>query len=396
MYKIRTMSLLIVAEITAMSLWFVSAAVLGDMMREATLSAAAQAILSTSVQVGFVVAAVLAAVLGLADRFDPRKLFALSALAAACANGALLWAPIGGNTAIVLRFVTGACLAGVYPVGMKIAVGWGVKDRGFLLGLLVFGSTLGTAAPYLLAYLGGADWHLTVIAASTLAVVAAVLVMFTTTGPYHQASPAFNPAAILLAWTDTRIRRTYAGYLGHMWELYAMWAWISAALTISYGETLSADHALEFAKLTAFVSIGAGAVACVAGGWVADRIGKAEMTIAAMALSGASGVAFALAFGGPIWLTFVIVVIWGATIIPDSAQFSALVADFTPPEMAGSLIMLQTALGFTLTAATVQVTPMLADVLGWPAMMAGLALGPAAGIWAMWGLRRTPRAPCNR
>ena len=155
MPKLRSLSLLIVAEIAAMSLWFVSAAVVGEMAKEQPVGAAARAALSSAVQAGFVVGALLSAIFGLADRFDPRRVFAVSALLASLANLGLMLVPIGGVAAIGLRFLTGACLAGVYPVGMKIAIGWGKTDRGFLVGLLVGGLTLGSAAPHLLAWAGG-------------------------------------------------------------------------------------------------------------------------------------------------------------------------------------------------------------------------------------------------
>jgi MFS family permease len=388
MTKTRALALLILAEVAAMCLWFVSAAVVADMAREAAIPPAAQAALSAAVQAGFVVGALTSAALGIADRFDPRKVLAASALAAAAANLALIWAPPGGTLAVALRFATGAALAGVYPVGMKIVVGWGLRDRGMLVGLLVGGLTLGSAAPHLLAFLGGADWRATVIAASALAAAGGALALLAETGPHHARAARFDPRVIGRAWTDRRIRAAYGGYLGHMWELYAMWAWIGTALAVSFAMRMPQEAAEHAARLAAFAAIGAGALVCGAAGWLADRIGKAELAVGAMALSGASAVAAALAFGGPVWLMALIAVVWGMAVIPDSAQFSALVADFAPPEAAGSLMTFQTALGFALTAATVQATPMLAEAVGWPLTLAAMALGPAFGIRAMRGLLR--------
>ena len=386
--KLRSISLLLVAEVAGMSLWFVSAAVLPDMAREVTLSPFRQAAMSSGVQAGFVVGALASAILGLADRFDPRRVFALSAILAGLANATLLVSVPGSLLAIGARMVTGALLAGVYPVGMKIAVGWGQKDRGFLVGGLVGALTLGSASPHLIALAGGAEWRLTVAIASAAAIAAGLLCLAVSLGPYHGKATRFDPSAIATAWTNRRVRFAYAGYLGHMWELYAMWAWIAAATAASYGATLPAADALRLSKLTAFVAIGAGGLACAFAGSIADRIGKAEVTIVAMTLSGAAALATAATFGGPVWITFAIVVVWGLTIIPDSAQFSALVADASPPQQAGSLMTFQTALGFALTFATVQITPVLAAKLGWPPVLAGLAIGPALGIVAMVRLRR--------
>jgi predicted MFS family arabinose efflux permease len=176
-----------------------------------------------------------------------------------------------------------------------------------------------------------------------------------------------------------------------MWELYAMWAWIGVASTTSYSATMVASEAEQLGKLTAFLAIGLGGLACVAAGAVADRVGKAEVTIVAMAVSGTAAVGTALTFGGPAWLTLVLVLIWGLSVVPDSAQFSALVADAAPPDLAGSLLTLQTALGFALTVLTVQLAPLLVDTLGWPWVLGSLALGPVFGIVSMTKLRAATR-----
>ncbi|MFK7858005.1 MAG: MFS transporter [Granulosicoccus sp.] len=386
--KIRSITLLIIAEILAMSLWFVSAAILGDMSREANVTASAQAALSSAVQAGFVLGALLSAVLGIADRYEPRFVFAFFCIVAAVANALILVAIPGSFEAIILRAVTGASLAGVYPVGMKIAVGWGQKDRGLLVGLLVGGLTLGSASPHLLAYIGGTEWRVTVLTASTLAIVAALIVLAVRNGPFHTRAATFNPNAIMHAWTNHSIRRAYFGYLGHMWELYAMWSWIGVALTISFSYQMPSDTASDFAKLITFIVVASGTISCGIAGWVADKIGKAELTIIAMAISGSCAVLFALTFGASVWLTVFISIIWGISIIPDSAQFSVLVADYAEDDQAGSLLTFQTALGFALTIATVQLSPVIAAIIGWPFLMGLLALGPAVGIYAMWGLRK--------
>ncbi|HEV8388473.1 MAG TPA: MFS transporter [Dongiaceae bacterium] len=384
--KLLSITLLVLAEIAGMSLWFASAAILPDMVRESGINAVRQAMLSSGVQLGFVAGALAVAASGLADRFDPRRVFALTGMLAALCNAALLVAPIGGTIAILLRFLTGLLLAGVYPVGMKIAVGWGTKDRGLLVGLLVGALTVGSALPHLAAYLGGADWRSVIVATSTLALLGALLVLLCGLGPHHARAPRFSTRAIALAWTNRRIRLTYLGYFGHMWELYAMWAWVGAAAAASYGALLGEAEATRLAKLTAFLAIALGGLTCAPAGFLADRIGKAQVTIIAMALSGSAAIATALSFGGPIWLTFGLIIVWGIFVIPDSAQFSALVADAAPPDLAGSAMTLQTALGFALTAVTVQVTPLLAHAFGWPAILAGLAIGPVVGIAAMMRL----------
>ncbi len=386
--KRASIAVLVLAEMAGMSLWFTSAAVLPDMVREGAIAPVRQALLSTGVQAGFVVGALVVSISGIADRHDPRRVFALSAIVAALANAVLLVAPLGGDVAIAARFLTGALLAGVYPVGMKIAVGWGTRDRGLLVGLLIGALTLGNGVPYLAAFFGGADWRLAVTTVSLLAGAGGLLVLAAGLGPHHAHAPHLELGAIRIAWHDRRIRGAYLGYFGHMWELFAMWAWVGVASAASYAASLAPGEAVSLGKLTAFVAIALGGLACVVAGVAADRVGKAEVTILAMAASGTAAVLTAITFGGPVWVTFVLVVIWGIAVIPDSGQFSALVADAAPPHLAGSLLTFQTALGFALTIVTVQVTPLAAGAFGWRPVLAAMALGPAAGILAMLPLRR--------
>jgi hypothetical protein len=289
---------------------------------------------------------------------------------------------MGGAAQVLLRGLTGACLAGVYPVGMKLAVGWGTRDRGALVGLLVGAVTLGSAMPHLLAFLGGSDWRTTVVAASGLAALAGGLALFADLGPHHARAADLDLGALRLAWTDRRVRLAYAGYLGHMWELYAFWAWIGVAATASLADELGAA-ASSASRLVTFAAIAGGGLLCLPAGRLADRIGKARVAELAMAGSAASCLATALAFGGPAWLFVAFVLLWGLTVIPDSAQFSALVADAAPPDRAGSLLTLQTAAGFTLTFFTVQAVPAVAAALGWPITLALMAIGPILGVTAM-------------
>ncbi len=375
-----------------MSLWFVSSAILPELTREAQLGAWRLGLLSAAVQLGFVIGALAMAIHGTSDRYNPRAVFAVSALGAALANALLVVTPPGGDVQILLRALTGVCLAGVYPVGMKIAVGWTLRRRGLVVGMLVGALTLGSAAPHGLALVGGPDWRTTVMLASILAVLAAALILATRLGPHHVTAPHFDPTTLKLAWRLRPVRLAYSGYLCHMWELYAFWAWIGAALTASLTQAGSAD-ATQTARLATFFAIGLGGVFCVPAGALADRFGKAPVAGGTMGLSGCLAIATALSFGGPPALTVTLAILWGICVIPDSALFSALVADTAPADRAGSLMTLQTALGFLLTAITIQAAPLLADRFGWPVTLAVFGIGPLLGVETMRRLTRLLRNP---
>ena len=359
-----SLAILIFAQIAILSLWFSSTAVLPEMAVESGVSVDDLAWLSTAVPLGFAIGALIYAALGLADRYDPRGVLMLSALAGAMANLALLIVPIGGWQAIALRGLTGAAMAGVYPVGMKIAAGWGKSDRALLLSLLISGLTIGSASSHLMALSGGADWRLTIWASTLTAVIGGVVVLKVGLGPWHASAPTLDISAISLIWTNRPVRLAVLGYIGHMWELYAFWAWVGVVATASY--SLDGSEIPRFlGKLTAFLAIGLGGLACVPAGWLAVRFGSARVAQLCLCGSGAAALASAVLFGGPAWAMMAALILWGIAIIPDSALYSTLVADAAPPERTGSLLTIQTALGFFLTAVTVQVTPLSAGHGSW-------------------------------
>ena len=390
--KAVSIALIAASQIGAMALWFSATAVVPALVAQVGLSGFMQAALTSGVQAGFVAGCLASAALGLADRGDPRRLIALSAVAGAIANAGLLLVDPSTWHAPLLRFLTGVALAGVYPVGMKLAASWARGDMGLLVGILVGALTLGSASPHLVNALGGVDWRIPVAAASLSALGAAGLILLAGIGPHRAASPPFDPRAALEALRDRPLRLAYLGYFGHMWELYAMWAWIGVFLQASFALTLPAGDAALLARLGAFATIGAGALGCVAAGYLADRVGRTAITMAAMAASGTCAATIGLAFGGPPALLVAIAVVWGITIVADSAQFSAAVAELAPPARVGTMLTFQTALGFTLTLVTIHLMPVWVGALGWHYAFVPLAVGPALGVWAMARLRAHPRA----
>ncbi|MDX1576676.1 MAG: MFS transporter, partial [Kiloniellales bacterium] len=282
-----SIAVIAVSQVAAMTLWFSATAVIPALQAEQGLDATTASLFTSAVQLGFVAGTLASAFLGLADRFDPRRLFMASALVAAAANAAILLFDPSSAPVIALRFATGVCMAGIYPVGMKLASTWAEGDMGMLLGLLVGALTLGSAAPHLFNALGGIDWRLTLAAGSVSAAAAAFAIRLSGIGPNVGKSPPFNPRFALTAWTTQSLRLANLGYLGHMWELYAMWAWIGLFLHASFQVSFAdATTAAVVAAFVTFATIGIGALGCILGGAFADRWGRTTLTMIAMAVSG--------------------------------------------------------------------------------------------------------------
>ena len=391
--KRRSIAIIALAQVGAMALWFSASAVVPSLVAEYALSPTMQAALTSAVQAGFVAGCLVSAFFGLADRLDPRRFIAAAALLGAVANALLLAIDPTTAAAPLLRFVTGVAMAGVYPVGMKLASTWARGDMGLMVGILVGALTLGSATPHLFNLLaGGVDWRVPVALSSASAAGAALLIGFAAIGPARAPAPRFDPRAVLATWRDVPLRLANLGYLGHMWELYAMWAWIVVFLNASFALTLPQDAASALAKLGAFATVAAGAIGCVAAGYLADRVGRTAITIASMSVSGTCAVVVGLLYGGPPALVIAVCIVWGISIVADSAQFSASIAELADPTRVGTMLTVQTAMGFTLTLLTIHLMPVWIHALGWGFAFAPLAIGPALGVWAMARLRAHPRA----
>jgi MFS family permease len=298
---------------------------------------------------------------------------------------------VGLTLALALRFFTGFFLAGVYPIGMKIMSTWTREDRGLGIGLLVGALTLGSASPHLLnAITGMENWRLVQYIAAGFAIVGGIIAAaFVKEGPYKTVSPKFNWRYAVEIFTKRELRLANLGYLGHMWELFAMWAWISTFLIASF--ELSGISS-TWASVVTFLVIASGGVGSLLVGKLADQWGRTTTTITSMVVSGFCCLIVGFFMGGNPVILSILCLIWGFSIVADSAQFSAAISELCDQKYTGTALTLQTSLGFLLTLVTIRLIPTLQGEVGWTWAFTFLALGPAIGIYAMVALRNQPEA----
>ena len=383
----RQLALLALAMVLGMTPWFSATVAAPGMRAEWNTTPSVSAWLTIAVQLGFVLGTFVSAVLLLSDRFSARRLASASSCLVTIATAALAWRHTGPATAIALCGLTGAALAGVYPPGIKIAAGWWRSGRGTAIGILVGALTIGSAMPNLLRAISPTErWRTVILAAAACALVSASLFgLAVRDGPFQAASAPFNPRALSTVVRNRWVALATAGYLGHMWELYAMWSSIGA-----FWAFVMAPRALApaLAPVFAFMTIASGAIGCVVAGVAADRVGRPIVTIVAMAISATCALAIGFLTTAPLVVVTVVAAVGGVSIVADSAQFSAAITELAPSQYVGTAITLQTCLGFLLTIITIRLVPVWVHLWGWELAYVPLAIGPVAGILAMWPLWR--------
>jgi MFS family permease len=383
----RMLGLLCTGVVLCMTTWFSATAIMPELVQAWGLSTTQVAWLTNAVQLGFVSGALLSSFVSLPDLAPLRTLMGISALIAALANLGILWAPATGWL-LASRFVTGVALAGVYPPALKLISTWFVRGRGLALGCVIAALTLGSSSPHLVRFLSGRiDWTAVVFTASICtALGACLLLFFAKEGPFPFSRAVFDPRGVGAVWRNRPLMLANLGYFGHMWELYAMWGWF-----LAFTRAASPHLSLAGAKtpsLITFSVIASGVVGAVAGGLIADRTSRTFAAGLMMSVSGLCAVSIGFFFDGPLWLFLAIAVVWGISVIGDSAQFSAMATELSNPSYVGTSLALQLGLGFSLTLVSIRMTAVLAEHIGWRWSFLPLAAGPAIGVIAMWLLHK--------
>lgn len=389
-HRWRTLLLLAITLVLAMSTWFSASAVVPQVRTLWALSPTTAAWLTIAVQLGFVAGAVVSSLFNLSDIIAPKHVMFGGAIGAAAVNLLLLWAT-GAESAIPLRFATGFFLAGVYPPAFKLVSTWFRQERGIALGALAGAIVVGNSMPHLVNGLGGLEWRVVITATSILTLIGGFLAEFAVKeGPFPFPVAIFDPKQAGRAFANRGVRLASFGYIGHMWELFAMYAWFS----LFFAEVLTAvgQPVGVTAAFATFAVIAIGGIGGWAGGVLAGRWGRSRTAALMMLISGSCAVLIGLLVGMSPLLVFLVGLVWGFTGVADSGQFSTMVTELADQAYVGTALTLQLAAGFAITAATIWLIPLLAENIGWRWAFAFLAPGPLFGVLAMLRLKSLPES----
>lgn len=377
----RILPMIILSQFAGTSLWFASNAIMADLQASWEINSNAVSNITSMIQFGFIFGTLLAAFFSISDRFSPRMIFLFSSLFGAMCNLLILVAPRDIAILLTLRFLTGIALAGIYPVGMKIASGWYRHGLGNALGFLVGALVLGTAFPHLLKGLEHVfHWQEVLIAVSFLAASGGVIMaLFVPDGPYLTATASFDRSSLRVIFDQRDLRAAAIGYFGHMWELYAFYAFVPLILSI-YVKIHLVNLNIPF---WSFCIIGAGSIGCSAGGIMSKYIGSVRVASMQLWMSGLLCLASPLFFQAQTEFFLGMMILWGIVVVGDSPQFSALVARFAPAGLIGSALTITNSIGFAITIISIQCTGFLINYLPETFLLFPLFVGPLLGVFSM-------------
>lgn len=385
----RALTWISIAELFALSLWFSASVIAPQLIELWNIDESYEGWLSSAVPLGFVMGTLFSSALGIADRYNPRKIFAISALFGAVLNGLLMFVHFA-FLGILLRILTGVTLAGVYPIAVKMLSQWFPKKRGLAIGILIAALTIGSALPHFVkVFFANVNWQSIIMSTSLLAILAAIIVyLILEDAPIELKNTPFSIKLIGKVVRNKAAMLANYGYFGHCWELYGMWTWLPAFLTASF-TAASTNVSNWFIALSSFIVIGvAGGIGCVVGGFVSDKIGRSNLTIISMIVSAICCILIGFTFTHSIWLTFIVAIIWGASIISDSAQFSAAVSEVAEGKYVGTALTFQMCIGFLITIFSINLIPIIQKVIGWEWVFIILAIGPILGTIAMFKYKK--------
>ncbi len=380
---------IILSQFAGTSLWFAGNAVLPDLQRLWGLSPDALAYMTSSVQLGFIAGTLVFAVLAISDLFSPRKVFLICSLMGAFCNAGVYLFADGLSSLMVSRFLTGFFLAGIYPVGMKILTGWYRQDLGRAIGFLVGAVVLGTAFPHLLKAMGQSlPWSSVVLSVSVIAALGGLMMAaLVPDGPYLTKGAKFDPGALKVIFQSRSFRSSALGYFGHMWELYAFWAFVPLMLSTHMGSGTAIRVDISF---WAFLIIGVGSIGCVGGGLLTGKFGSARVASTQLAVSGVCCVISPFLFSAPTPVFLLFLLIWGTTVVGDSPQFSSLNARYAPKALVGSALTIVNCIGFSITIVSIQALSYASHFIDTRWLFLLLTIGPVAGLYAMRPLLGAP------
>jgi sugar phosphate permease len=382
------LALIGVSVFFSLSLWFSTSVIEPELKTRWSLTPFMESSLSVAIPIGFVIGSFASSLLGLADRFNTRKFFAISALSGALLNGFLIFVE-QGYLGILIRILTGISLAGVYPPAVQLISNWFPRKRGIATGILIAALTLGTSFPHFITlFISSLDGRWVLLTCSILAIIAAIIMNYIVSdAPNNISKTSFSLGVLKEVLGNRPVMLANYGYFGHMWELYGMWTWLPAFLTSSF-LVYSPSTTPFMSTLLSFGAIGvAGGIGCIIGGFFSDKIGRSNLTIIAMTISALCAIFIGLTFGHYFWLTIILALVWGAFIIADSAQFSAAVADFSEDHYVGTALTFQMCIGYLVTIFSINIIPLFQKLVGWEWVFIPLSIGPIFGIMAMIRLR---------